>query len=173
MRPDTRPDTIRGEGRNTGLSGAQTRSAEKASTVASLLPADTPARAGDRFGWPVGGRIISSYGDKPGGLHNDGINISAARGTPVRAAENGVVVYADDQLKGYGNLVLVRHADRWMTAYAHMDTITVKRGQVVKKGQKIGSVGTTGGVSVPQLHFEVRHGTEALNPVAFLAKRGS
>lgn len=137
---------------------------------AAVLPADTPARSGSRFAWPVKGKILSGYGTKANGLHNDGINIAASRGAPVKAAENGVVVYAGDQLKGFGNLVLVRHADKWMTAYGHMDSLSVKKGQTVKKGERLGAAGSTGGVDGPQLHFEVRRGTEALNPVAFLDK---
>jgi murein DD-endopeptidase MepM/ murein hydrolase activator NlpD len=136
------------------------------------LPAYTPARAGSRFGWPVEGRVVSTYGDKPGGLHNDGINIAAAQGAAVHAADNGVVVYADDQLKGFGNLVLIRHADGWMTAYAHLGAIDVRRGQVVRKGYRIGMVGETGTIASPQLHFEIRHGTEALNPEAYMEERG-
>jgi len=131
--------------------------------------ADIPARAGTTFAWPVRGKVISGYGPKAGGLHNDGINIAAARGTAVKAADNGVVVYAGNELRGFGNLVLVKHADRWVTAYAHMDNITVARGQVVKVGQSIGTVGSTGSVSSPQLHFEVRRGTAALNPAVYLA----
>ncbi len=146
--------------------------AEVAQAVPVLAP-DTPPRSGPLFGWPVGGPVISTYGTKAGGLHNDGINIQAPRGAPVKAAENGIVVYADDQLKGFGNLVLVRHADRWMTAYAHMDTIAVQRGQTVRRGDRLGTVGDTGGAAGPQLHFELRHGTQALNPEAFLERQGT
>jgi murein DD-endopeptidase MepM/ murein hydrolase activator NlpD len=136
----------------------------------AVLPADTPARSGSRFAWPVRGKILSGYGTKANGLHNDGINIAAPRGAPVKAAENGVVVYAGNQLKGFGNLVLVRHADKWMTAYGHMDSLSVAKGQTVKKGERLGGAGSTGGVVGPQLHFEVRRGTEALNPAAYLEK---
>lgn len=132
------------------------------------ISAQTPKRASSRFLQPVNGRVVSSYGSKPGGLHNDGINIAAARGTAVQAAENGVVVYAGDELKGSGNLVLIRHEGRWMTAYAHMDSIKVKRGDVVKRGQAIGTVGSTGSVDSPQLHFEIRRGTEAINPERYI-----
>jgi len=132
------------------------------------ITAQTPARSSSRFLQPVQGRIISTYGPKKNGLHNDGINIAAQRGTPVLAAENGVVVYAGSELKGSGNLVLIRHADRWMTAYAHLDGFAVKRGQTIKRGAKIGTVGSTGSVSTPQLHFEVRRGTEAINPKRYL-----
>lgn len=127
-------------------------------------------RTGGRFEWPVTGRILSSYGPKAGGEHNDGINIAVARGAPVRAAEAGTVVYADNELKGFGNLILIRHPDRWMTAYAHLDGMHVRNGDKVTRGQVIGLAGSTGSVGEPQLHFEVRRGTEALNPELFLAK---
>jgi len=132
------------------------------------VPAQTPKRESSRFLRPVGGKIISGYGAKAGGLHNDGVNIKAPQGTPVKAAENGVVVYAGNELKGTGNLVLLRHEGRWMTAYAHLDGIKVKRGDVIRRGQAIGTVGSTGSVDSPQLHFEVRRGTEAINPVRYL-----
>lgn len=120
------------------------------------------------FQIPVQGRIISSYGPKDGGLHNDGINIAAARGSTVKAAQNGVVAYVGDGIDGYGNLVLIRHDKGYITAYAHMDKTIVTRGKIVEKGQKIGTVGSTGNVSTPQLHFEIRKGTKALNPAVYL-----
>lgn len=128
-----------------------------------------PPRSGRTFSWPVRGRVLSTFGPKPDGLHNDGINIAARAGAPVIAAENGVVVYAGSELKGFGNLLLVRHADGWMTAYAHLDKALVKKGQKVTKGQAIGTVGSTGGVSQPQLHFEIRKGTQAVDPAKFLS----
>jgi murein DD-endopeptidase MepM/ murein hydrolase activator NlpD len=143
------------------------RSARKGNSRKPVTKAP-PKRAGSRFGWPVKGPLLSSYGPKKSGLHNDGINIKAPKGAPVRAAENGVVVYSGDQLKGYGNLVLVRHENRWMTAYAHMDKIMIRRGQSVKLGETIGTVGSTGSVDRPQLHFEVRRGTKAINPKRYL-----
>ncbi len=127
-----------------------------------------PKRASTKFLRPVEGKIVSGYGAKKNGLHNDGVNFRAARGSRVRAADHGVVVYAGSEVKGAGNLVLVRHSDRWMTAYGHMDKITVKRGQTVKRGVKIGTVGSTGAVDTPQLHFEVRRGTRAINPKKYL-----
>ena len=136
-------------------------------SLSSKLPAVTPPRSGAKFSPPVQGQILSSYGPKPGGLHNDGMNIKAPKGAPVRAAENGVIVYAGE-MKGYGNMVLIRHADRWMTAYAHMDRILSPRGATVKRGETIGVVGDTGSVSEPQLHFEIRRGTDALNPEKYM-----
>jgi murein DD-endopeptidase MepM/ murein hydrolase activator NlpD len=134
----------------------------------SIAPPVPPRSGSGRFMRPVDGRVISAYGPKPDGLHNDGINIKAPRGTAVRAAENGVVAYTGNGMEGYGNLVLIRHADRWMTAYAHMDKVLVKKGQAVKAGQSIGTVGSTGGVDSPQLHFEVRKGTKAVDPEGVL-----
>ncbi len=128
-----------------------------------------PPRAGRTFSWPVRGRVLTGFGPTPDGLHNDGINIAARAGAPVIAAENGVVVYAGSELKGFGNLLLIRHADGWMTAYAHLDRQLVKKGQKVAKGQAIGTVGSTGGVSQPQLHFEIRRGTQAVDPAKFLS----
>lgn len=134
------------------------------------ITAKTPKRASSsgKFLKPVEGPVLSGYGPKKDGLHNDGINIKAPKGTPIHAAENGVVVYAGNELKGSGNLVLLRHEDRWMTAYAHMDRTLIKRGSVVKRGQTIGTVGSTGSVDSPQLHFEIRRGTEAINPARYL-----
>lgn len=129
---------------------------------------DIPRRASSKFMRPVEGDIILDYGPKSNGQHNDGINIKAAKGTPVKAAENGVVVYAGNALKGSGNLVLVRHEDQWITAYAHMQDIKVAKGDIVRRGEAVGSVGATGSVSSPQLHFEVRRGTEAINPKNYL-----
>ena len=128
-----------------------------------------PPRSGRTFAWPVRGRVLAGFGPTPDGLHNDGINIAARAGAPVIAAENGVVVYAGSELKGFGNLLLIRHADGWMTAYAHLDKQLVKKGQKVTKGQAIGTVGSTGGVSQPQLHFEIRRGTQAVDPAKFLS----
>jgi murein DD-endopeptidase MepM/ murein hydrolase activator NlpD len=121
-----------------------------------------------KFAAPVRGPVLSAYGPKPGGLHNDGINIKAPRGTPVVAADAGRVVYAGNELKGSGNLVLVRHNNGFMTAYAHLDRIDVKRGMTLARGQPLGTVGSTGSASGPQLHFEVRKGTEAMNPQLYL-----
>jgi murein DD-endopeptidase MepM/ murein hydrolase activator NlpD len=122
------------------------------------------ARSSGRFLWPAKGRIISNFGPRLGGLHNDGINIAAPLGTPIFAAENGVVAYVGNGLKGFGNLILLKHAEGWTTAYAHTDKTLVKRGTHVKRGEKIGTVGKTGGVSKPQLHFEVRKGARAIDP---------
>lgn len=124
----------------------------------------TPPRGGGRFLWPVKGKLISGFGPKPDGLHNDGLNIAAPKGTAVVAADNGVVAYAGNELRGFGNLLLLKHSDGWITAYAHLDKIEVERGATVKRGQVIARVGQTGGVSSPQLHFELRKGSQAVDP---------
>ncbi len=123
------------------------------------------------FRWPVKGRIISSFGKKPGGLRNEGINIAVPEGTSVRAAEAGVVAYAGNELKGYGNLILVRHKNGWVTAYAHNKELFVKRGDTVKRGTVIAKAGQTGSVTTPQLHFEVRKGASAVNPLKYLTSQ--
>jgi murein DD-endopeptidase MepM/ murein hydrolase activator NlpD len=123
-----------------------------------------PPRAGSRFLWPVEGTVIAGFGPGSGGLHNDGINIAAPRGTPIKAAENGVVVYAGNEILGFGNLVLLRHDGGWMTAYAHADTLSVRRGQTVHRGAVIATVGQTGSVDRPQLHFEVRKSARPVDP---------
>ncbi len=128
------------------------------------------ARSGSKFAWPVRGKILSGYGAKNNGLFNDGINISASRGTDVKAAENGVIAYAGNEVKGMGNLIIIQHSDGWMTVYAHMDSMSVKRGTAVKVGQNIGKIGMTGKVDKPQLHFEIRKGTKAYNPISYLQK---
>lgn len=120
------------------------------------------------FAWPLRGRIISEFGTKLSGERNDGINIATTLGAPIHAAANGTVTYAGDGIKGYGNLVLIRHAEGYVTAYAHADTLTVAKGDVVSKGQVIGYAGNTGGATEPQLHFEIRHGTTPLNPRSLL-----
>ena len=128
------------------------------------------ARSGTQFSWPVRGKILSGYGAKNNGLFNDGINISAKTGTDVKAAENGVVAYAGNEVKGMGNLVIIQHSGGWMTVYAHMDSMSVKRGTTVSVGTVIGKIGMTGKVDKPQLHFEIRKGTKAYDPISYLKK---
>jgi murein DD-endopeptidase MepM/ murein hydrolase activator NlpD len=141
------------------------------SALTAPEPVD-PARAG-RFLWPVRGVVVSDYGPKPGGLQNDGVNIAAPRGTPFRAAEAGTVIYAGNELRGFGNLLLLRHEGGYVTAYAHADELLVQRGDNVRRGQTIGRVGSSGGVATPQLHFEVRRGTRAVNPAEYLGSQSA
>ncbi len=122
----------------------------------------------EKFSWPVKGTIISQYGFIGKGRKNDGINIKAPAGTTVTAADKGTVVYSGNELKGFGNLILIKHPDGFITAYAHNDKLFVRKGQSVRRGQQISTVGKTGGVNVPQLHFEVHVGKKPVNPMGYL-----
>lgn len=133
--------------------------------------AAAPAPAGNvAFAWPVNGTVISGFGATANGERNDGINIAASRDTPIRAAASGTVSYADT-LNGYGELVLIKHSNGYVTAYAHADRLLVSRGDFVAKGQVIGYAGTTGDVTSPQLHFEIRNGVTPVNPERYLSAR--
>lgn len=134
----------------------------------TVLPEPDGLAAG-KFRWPVRGRIVSEFGSRPGGVQNDGINIAVPEGTSVKAAENGVVAYVGNELKGYGNLVLIRHDEDWVTAYAHNSEVLVQRGDKVQRGQIIAKAGKTGNVNQPQLHFEIRKGSRPVDPVPQLA----
>jgi murein DD-endopeptidase MepM/ murein hydrolase activator NlpD len=162
------------------VNGAQT---PQAKTAPSAKPHDTvtttdlpPISYGGgnlAFIWPVSGPVISPYGVAANGARNDGINIAAARGTPIHASAAGTVTYAGDELKDYGNLVLIKHANGYVTAYAHADSLTVSKGAIVTKGEVIGYAGKTGDVSTPQLHFEIRHDTQPVDPRNLLIARNS
>lgn len=142
--------------------------------AAELPEAQSPVKAADAtnavptFRWPVRGRVITGYGAKNNGKQNDGINVAVPEGTPVKAAEDGVVAYSGSELKGYGNLILVRHSNGYVTAYAHASELMVKRGDTIKRGQVIAKSGQTGEVGSPQLHFEIRKGSSAVDPLQFL-----
>ena len=140
----------------------------KAEPAVVKTPSQTYTSKG--FNWPVQGKILSSYGPKDKGLHNDGINIAGALGAPVGAADAGQVMYVGNALEGFGNLVLIKHDNGWVTAYAHLKNTNVVRGQAVDRGTKIGEIGQTGSVDTPQLHFEIRRGSEAINPQQYLPK---
>ncbi len=131
------------------------------------------ARKGSAFGWPVDGRLVSSFGSKGSGLRNDGVNIAAKKGAPVRAARGGVVAYAGNELRGFGNLLLIKHPNGWVTAYAHNDTLLVDRGEKVSRGQVIARVGDTGNVTSPQIHFEIRKNNKAVDPVRQISGRAN
>jgi len=120
------------------------------------------------FRWPVRGKVIAAYGAKTNGKANDGINLAVPEGTPVKAADDGVVAYSGNELKGYGNLVLIRHANGYVTAYAHASELLVKRGDTIKRGQVIAKSGQSGEVQSPQLHFEIRKGSSPVDPLQFL-----
>jgi len=163
-----------------------TAPAAKQETTQAKMPSETKASARDpapapatepkktamasetanpEFRWPARGRIIQGF--KPGG--NDGINIAVPEGTSVKAAESGVVAYAGNELKGYGNLILIRHPNGFVSAYANNGDIEVKRGETVKRGQTIAKSGQSGNVASPQLHFELRKGTKPVDPTQYLA----
>ncbi len=140
--------------------------------VAPATQPQPPRRSSGRFAWPAQGQVISPFGSKPGGLQNDGINIALPRGAPVRAAENGVVAYAGTEIRGFGNLLLIKHDGGWMSAYGHNDQLLVKQGDKVKRGQLVAKAGATGAVSSPQLHFELRKAGGAVDPLAYLDDGG-
>ena len=121
------------------------------------------AQRGKKFSWPVSGKVASPFGNG-----NDGINIAGKAGTAIQAADGGTVAYAGSELKGYGNLILIKHKDGWITAYAHNRKLLVKKGDLIKKGQKIAEMGDTGGVKTPQLHFEIRYKAKVVNPSQYL-----
>ncbi|SFD77129.1 Murein DD-endopeptidase MepM and murein hydrolase activator NlpD, contain LysM domain [Bosea sp. CRIB-10] len=135
-------------------------------TTASLPKAEEPASSGADFRWPARGRVIAGYAGRGG---NEGINIAVPEGTPVKAAEGGVVAYAGSELKGYGNLVLIRHPNGYVSAYAHNGELSVKRGEQVKRGQVVAKSGQSGNVNSPQLHFELRKGSTPVDPMPYLS----
>jgi murein DD-endopeptidase MepM/ murein hydrolase activator NlpD len=138
------------------------------SSIEPAVKAPEATGALPTFRWPVRGKVITSYGAKTNGKANDGINLAVPEGTPVKAAEDGVVAYSGNELKGYGNLVLVRHSNGYVTAYAHASELLVKRGDTIKRGQIIAKSGQSGEVGSPQLHFEIRKGSSPVDPLQFL-----
>ncbi|MBA4788563.1 MAG: M23 family metallopeptidase [Rhizobiales bacterium] len=151
---------------------AAAAAAKPVAAAAAAEEADDSPRAagsGPQFRAPVRGRVISSFGPKPGGTRNDGVNFAVPEGTSVRSAEDGTVAYAGNELKGYGNLVLIKHADGYVTAYAHASELLVKRGDTVRRGQIIAKAGQSGGVAAPQLHFEIRKGSQPVDPSQYVA----
>jgi murein DD-endopeptidase MepM/ murein hydrolase activator NlpD len=141
-----------------------------AGSVAPLAPQPSAETATTEFRWPVRGRVISGFGKKPNGERNDGINLAVPEGTSVKAAEDGTVIYAGNELKSYGNLVLIRHANGWVSAYAHNSKLEVKRGDKVERGQVIALSGMSGGVTTPQVHFELRKDAAPVDPLKFLTE---
>ena len=150
---------------------------DRARTAAAPLPARgcaLPALAGrtaPAFAWPLEGRVLSGFGPKPGGRYNDGVNLKASPGTPVRAAADGVVAYAGDAVAGFGNIILIKHADGWVSAYGHNEALLVTRGAEVRSGDIIARSGATGAVDEPQLHFELRRGRTPSDPLKLLPPR--
>ena len=174
----TGPISLAGTGASTALKPAAPKAAPAPSppppppAVKPAPPASmksTPAGAGGKeFIWPVAGRVLKGFGPGGDGQRNDGVNIAATKGSQVQAAAGGEVVYAGSELAGFGNLVLIRHPGGWVTAYAHSDTVLVQEGDLVKQGQAIATVGSTGNAGSPQVHFELRKGKEPVDPSAHL-----
>lgn len=136
-------------------------------------PSAAAGAAGSAMGklrWPAKGKVIGQFGPRPDGTHNDGVNLSVPQGTEVHAAEAGEVAYSGSELKGYGNLILVRHPNGWITAYAHNDELLAKRGDKVKRGQVLAKAGKSGQVDQPQVHFELRQGSKPVDPTPFMEK---
>lgn len=148
----------------TPLAAAPAKPAPAAPTETASLPSEASAPTAD-FRWPARGRVISGFGTNG----NEGINIAVPQGTPVKAAESGVVAYAGNELKGYGNLVLIRHDNGYVSAYAHNGELAVKRGDKVKRGQTVAKSGQSGNVNSPQLHFEIRKGSSPVDPIPYLS----
>jgi murein DD-endopeptidase MepM/ murein hydrolase activator NlpD len=149
---------------------AQATTTPEAAVAATETPVKTAEATGalPTFRWPVRGRVVTGYGAKTNGKSNDGINVAVPEGTPIKAAEDGVVAYSGNELKGYGNLILVRHSNGYVTAYAHASELMVKRGETIKRGQIIAKSGQSGEVGSPQLHFEIRKGSSPVDPLQFL-----
>jgi murein DD-endopeptidase MepM/ murein hydrolase activator NlpD len=141
---------------------------EEPRTTETVVKTAEPTGAMPSFRWPVKGRVIAGFGSKPNGTQNDGINLAVPEGTPIKAADDGVVAYAGNELKGYGNLVLIRHSNGYVSAYAHASELMVKRGDTIKRGQVIAHAGQTGNVTSPQLHFEIRKGSTPVDPAQYL-----
>jgi murein DD-endopeptidase MepM/ murein hydrolase activator NlpD len=155
----------------TALAPVQTPAAPTAPPpqAVAALPAAPALTGGEpHFHKPVSGSVVLAFGADSAGQVNDGINIAAPAGTPVQAAEAGTVIYTGNELAGFGNLILLRHAGGWVTAYGHLATMTVQRGATVTQGQQIGTVGQTGSVSSPQVHFEIRQGSKPVDPAPLL-----
>lgn len=146
--------TLQTQNQQTGVDDLQKRA----------TPSDSQDRKKPAFIWPVEGTVLSTFGAKGQGLGNDGVNIAAPRGSPVVAAASGIVVHADDAMKGYGTMVLIRHEEGWITAYGHLDAMFVDKDSVVAAGDMIGTVGKTGTATTPQLHFETRKNGAPVDP---------
>jgi murein DD-endopeptidase MepM/ murein hydrolase activator NlpD len=143
---------------------------QKVAQAATGAVAAAGGDAGAKLRWPVKGKVIANFGPRTDGTHNDGVNLSVPLGTEIHAAESGVVAYAGSELKGYGNLILVRHDNGWITAYAHTEEMLAKRGDKVKRGQVIAKAGKSGQVDQPQVHFELRQGSKPVDPTPFMDK---
>ncbi len=166
--PATRTAAVAATPPQSARLASATTKVEEAPTAEAPVKASEATGALPTFRWPVRGKVITTYGAKTNGKSNDGINLAVPEGTPVKAAEDGVVAYSGNELKGYGNLVLVRHSNGYVTAYAHASELMVKRGDTIKRGQIIAKSGQSGEVGSPQLHFEIRKGSSPVDPLQFL-----
>ncbi len=153
--------------------GSVNEASTQTGTVRRVADGKPPPLSGDGFLWPVNGKVIGGFGRGEHGQRRDGIDIAARRGAPVLAAEHGVVVYAGDSVRGYGRMILLRHADGYVTAYAHNATLLVGVGDVVERGQVIARVGATGDVTQNRLHFELRKGRKPINPETLLVREAA
>jgi murein DD-endopeptidase MepM/ murein hydrolase activator NlpD len=153
----------------TGSQPARAESGRAAPVLAT--PVAAPTSFAGTFGWPLTGALVGRFGSKGGGQVNDGINIATALGSPVSSAGDGVVVYSGNEISLFGGLVMVDHGGGWITAYGHLGSLAVKRGDRVKRGSLLGSVGDTGYVSTPQLHFEIRKDRKPVDPLTKLPVR--
>jgi murein DD-endopeptidase MepM/ murein hydrolase activator NlpD len=160
----------------TGGEPALDRNAAPTQSAQTTLPANaavrSPANFTGQFGWPVSGTILSRFGRVGSGQRNNGINIATARGTPVLASADGVVLYAGEEIQVHGGLVLLNHGNGWITAYGNMEDLQVSRGQQVERGQVIARAGDTGQADQPQLHFEIRRNRQPVDPTAHLPELG-
>ena len=147
------------------VSAGDSVAAKTRTETAAVAPAATGI---DKFRWPARGQVITGFAQSENGKRNDGIDISLPTGTPIKAAENGVVIYSGDGLKEYGKTVLIRHDDGLVTVYAHAEKLNVTRGDKVNRGQVIASSGMTGVAKTPRLHFEVRKNASPVDPVSYL-----
>lgn len=169
VKRDDRPEPLHAPRSDNAQSGSTVVEARN-DFNAPLIEKELPVLSSVRFQWPVeGGKLISRFGAKNKGIANDGINIAAPLGEPIWASADGVVVYSGNELKGYGNMVILRHNDGWMSAYAHAEDITVRKNEMVKQGDIIGYVGKSGGVDQAQLHFGIRKGKDPVDPERYLA----
>lgn len=171
----TQPTLLNGEERRVASldTGRATDATPPAVSTAPVKPVKTAAItpsgvAMSSLRWPAKGKVLSGFGQRPDGTHNDGVNIAVPKGTEVHAAAEGEVAYAGSELKGYGNLILLRHDNGWVTAYAHADQILVQRGDKVRRGDVIAKAGNSGQVDQPQVHFELRQGSKPVDPLPYL-----
>lgn len=163
--PAAAPNTLQTAATPT-LAPPQAAPAQPAPTQVANVPAAEPAMSGNtKFRWPVSGRVLTDFASSRG----TGINIEASEGSAIKAAENGTVIYVGSGVEGYGNLILIRHPNGYVSAYAHLKSMSVAKGAVVSRGDTIGAAGMTGSVTQPQLHFELRKGATPVDPMPLLA----